>query len=128
MATADPLEPLVKIGESLREAAAALGLDVQAFAVMPDFSGGTSHAIQVVFTLNDDAIAALEQPVLPDLEHDDELAAELEALWAGGAEAEKEQLRDLARESQKEKEDEAVANMLRLRERLNKGDSILGDD
>lgn len=134
----DPLEPIVKIGERLREKAAEIGLDVQAFAVLPDFSGGTSHALQVVFTLTADAAAAVEPQLddadiepLPPTEWDDDLAGILAATDEAETEketAEKEAIREAARQKEQEQTNDAVQRLLASREKLTRPGGFLEDD
>lgn len=57
MATPDPLDPLVKVGEKLAEVAKELGLELVQFGVAPDMSGHGAHLAQAVFAFDKEKVA-----------------------------------------------------------------------
>jgi predicted Holliday junction resolvase-like endonuclease len=101
----DPLEPIKKLAERLKEEAEKIGLDMLAFGVVPNMDGGP-HTVQCMFGISADKVVEAG-------EQDEETArvnAEFNAILEGDKKSEAEQ-----------KLEDARQNALRLAQELQAG-------
>lgn len=73
----DPLEPIKKLAERLKEEAEKIGLDMLAFGVVPNLEGGPD-AVQCMFAISGDKVAEVEEKDEEQSEIDKEFMAILE--------------------------------------------------
>lgn len=103
------MESVRKLGERLKEVADPLGLELRQFMPVVDFEHEAGHIIQAVFILNEvKAEVSAEQ-------------AEFDA-----------QFKDIEKQFVAQKEDDKVSEtaqkMIELRERMQRGKSVLDDE
>lgn len=133
----DPIEPIKRIGDRLREKAQELGLELVQFTLVPDFTDHGNHFVQAVFMLPDDAQAVDDEPEIPDIpalaaipELDDELAGIMAATADFEQETERQE-EEAIRAARQAEEDEVMAEKrdraLALRQKLAAGKDILDD-
>lgn len=107
----DPLEPIKNLAERLKEAADKIGLEMMAFAVVPNMGGGPD-SVQCMFSISGDKVAEVEEQSEEQSQFDKEFMAILEG--------------DKKTEADQKLED-ARQNALRLAQELQEG-RLLRDD